>query len=152
MYTFTAESTHVRPTEWGAEVLRRLKERGQTQIDLIKALDDAGYPIGKVQFCRLLRGNGASTLIGFYYIYSELFLVINAGFFLLSCIFSNLKIPFLFYIPFFSSPFGGHSGRRRCVTACPEHPGYDHPARGRGDRIDSTFARPARVRGARRWP
>lgn len=61
MYVFTAESTHVRPTEWGAEVLRRLKERGQTQIDLIKALADAGYPIGKVQFCRLLRGNGAST-------------------------------------------------------------------------------------------
>lgn len=37
----------------------------------------------------------------FYYICIELFLVINAGFFLLSCIFSNIKIPLLFYIPFF---------------------------------------------------
>jgi len=65
MFVCTSEALKATITPWGAEVQRRLKERGMTQTALANLLHSEGISSeGRGYVCELLRGRRANSKNG----------------------------------------------------------------------------------------
>lgn len=63
MFVFTEQATRKQCSPWGAEVKKRLIDRGLRQQDLVNKLNERGFKISKMLLSALLYGNCASAHI-----------------------------------------------------------------------------------------
>ena len=63
MFVFTEQATRKQCSPWGAEVKKRLIDRGLRQQDLVNKLNEKGFKINKALLSALLYGNCASAHI-----------------------------------------------------------------------------------------
>jgi hypothetical protein len=61
MFVFDEISARRNLSDWGREVKRRLLERNMQQNDVVRALNEHGFSMGKMQLTNLLRGGGAGV-------------------------------------------------------------------------------------------
>ena len=59
MFVFTEQATRKQCSPWGAEVKKRLIDRGLRQQDLVNKLNERGFKVNKMLLSALLYGNCA---------------------------------------------------------------------------------------------